>query len=252
MLIDTHCHIQNPENFDNPDQVVADALAAGVEKIVVVGCEPNDWRTVTEFIEKHENVFGICGWHPNYTAEYDPIELPKLIKVLRHPKILALGEIGLDYHWDYSPHTLQIQALKDQLRVSEDYNKPVVFHAREAYSDLLDILEKVPPRKYLFHCFTGTKDEARRALRLGAWFGCDGPITYKKADELREVFQFIPVHKIVLETDSPYMSPEPNRGKPNTPANIPIINKKLAELHGMTEEEMADQTTLNAKDFFGF
>ena len=252
MLIDTHCHIQNLENFDDPDQVVADALAAGVEKIVVVGCEPNDWRTVTEFIEKHENVYGICGWHPNYTAEYDPIELPKLIKVLRHPKILALGEIGLDYHWDYSPHTLQIQALKDQLRVSEDYNKPVVFHAREAYSDLLDILEKAPPRKYLFHCFAGTKDEARRALMLGAWFGCDGPITYKKADELREVFKFIPLHKIVLETDSPYMSPEPSRGKPNTPANIPIINKKLAELHGMTEEEMADQTTLNAKDFFGF
>ena len=134
----------------------------------------------------------------------------------------------------------------------EDYNKPVVFHAREAYSDLLDILEKVPPRKYLFHCFAGTKDEARRALRLGAWFGCDGPITYKKSDELREVFKFIPVHKILLETDSPYMSPEPFRGKPNTPANIPIINKALAAIHEMTEEDMADQTTLNAKDFFGF
>ena len=231
---------------------MADAKAAGVEKIVVVGCEPNDWVAVLAFIEKHENVYGICGWHPNYTADYDPIELPKLIKVLRHPKILALGEIGLDYHWEYSPHTLQIQALKDQLRVSEDYNKPVVFHAREAYSDLLDILEKVPPRKYLFHCFAGTKDEARRALRLGAWFGCDGPITYKKSDELREVFKFIPVHKILLETDSPYMSPEPFRGKPNTPANIPIINKALAAIHEMTEEDMADQTTLNAKDFFGF
>ena len=252
MLIDTHCHIQNPENFADPDQIVADAKAVGVEKIVVVGCEPNDWRTVLEFIDKHENVYGICGWHPNYTTDYDPIELPKLIKVLRHPKILALGEIGLDYHWEYSPHTLQIQALKDQLRVSEDYNKPVVFHAREAYSDLLDILEKVPPRKYLFHCFAGTKDEARRALRLGAWFGCDGPITYKKSDELREVFKFIPVHKILLETDSPYMSPEPFRGKPNTPANIPIINKALAAIHEMTEEDMADQTTLNAKDFFGF
>jgi TatD DNase family protein len=252
VLIDTHCHIQNTENFADPDQVVADAFAAGVEKIVVVGCEPNDWNTVLAFIERHENVYGICGWHPNYTASYDPIELPKLIRVLKHPKILALGEIGLDYHWDYSPHSLQIQALKDQLRVSEDYSKPVVFHAREAYSDLLDILEKVPPRKYLYHCFAGTKDEARRALRLGAWFGCDGPITYKKSDELREVFKFIPVHKIVLETDSPYMSPEPFRGKPNTPANIPIINKMLAELHGVSEQEMADQTTLNAKDFFGF
>ena len=252
MLIDTHCHIQNPENFADPDGAVSEALAAGVEKIVVVGCEPNDWNTVIPFIERHDNVFGICGWHPNYTAGYDPIEIPKLIRVLRHPKVLALGEIGLDYHWAYSPHSLQIQALKDQLRVSEDTGMPVVFHAREAYSDLLDILEKVPPRKYLFHCFAGTKDDARRALRLGAWFGCDGPITYKKADELRDVFTFIPVHKIVLETDSPYMSPEPVRGKRNTPANLPIINRKLAELHGMSEEEMAGQTTLNAKDFFGF
>ncbi len=252
MLIDTHCHIQNLESFADPDQIVADAKAKGVEKIVVVGCEPKDWATVLAFVEKHEHVYGICGWHPNYTAEYDPIELPKLIRVLKHPKILALGEIGLDYHWEYSPHSIQIQALKDQLRVSEDTNMPVVFHAREAYSDLLNILEKVPPRKYLFHCFAGTKDEARRALRLGAWFGCNGPITYKKANELREVFQFIPVHKIVLETDSPYMSPVPHRGKPNVPANIPLINKALAELHGMTESDMADQTTLNATDFFGF
>lgn len=252
MLIDTHCHIQNPENFEDPDAIVALAREAGVEKIVVVGCEPKDWQTVLSFVEKHDDVYGICGWHPNYTADYDPIELPKLIRVLKHPKILALGEIGLDYHWDYSPPIVQTLALKDQLRVAQDAKMPVVFHAREAYSDLLDILEKQPPMKYLFHCFAGTKDEARRALRLGAWFGCDGPITYKKSEELREVFAFIPPHKIVLETDSPYMSPEPFRGKPNTPANIPIINRKLAELHGMTEEEMAAQTTQNAQDFFNF
>lgn len=252
MLIDTHCHIQNPENFDDPDAVVEAARAAGVEKIVVVGCEPKDWLTVEAFVEKHDQVYGICGWHPNYTLEFDPIELPKLIRVLKHPKVLALGEIGLDYHWDYSPPMIQMEALRVQLKLAEEMNLPVVFHAREAYSDLLDVLEKRPKLKYLFHCFAGTRDDARRALRLGAYFGCDGPITYKKADELRDVFAFIPPHKIVLETDSPYMSPEPFRGKPNTPSNIPIINKKLAELHGMTEEEMAAQTSQNAQEFFGF
>ena len=252
MLIDTHCHIQNPENFEDRDAVVADALAAGVEKIVVVGCEPKDWLVVEEFIERHENVYGICGWHPNYTAQFDPIELPKLVRILKHPKVLALGEIGLDYHWDYSPPMIQFEALRSQRRLAQEMKMPVVPHAREAYSDLLDVLEKAPHNKYLFHCFAGTRDDARRALRLGGWFGCDGPITYKKADELRDVFAFIPPHKIVLETDSPYMSPEPFRGKPNTPANIPIINRKLAELHGMTEEEMAAQTTQNAIDFFGF
>lgn len=251
MLIDTHSHIHNPENFPDPSAEVAAAKEAGVERIIVVGCEPQDWTMATAFAEKHDEVFAICGWHPNYTANYDPIDLPILIRVLKHPKVLAIGEIGLDYHWDYAPVTLQRKALKDQLRLGEETGKPIVFHAREAYSDLLDILETLPRQKYLFHCFAGTKEDARRALRLGAYFGCNGPITYKKADELRSVFSFIPPHKIVLETDAPYMAPVPHRGKPNRPAYIPILNKALAELHNMTQDEMAAQTTQNAIDFFG-
>ena len=136
---------------------------------------------------------------------------------------------------------------------------PVVFHAREAYADLLDVLEKLkaksppemPPLKYLMHCFAGTLEDARRALRLGCFFGVDGPITYKKADDLRAVIKLIPPHKLLLETDSPYMSPVPYRGKPNQPAYIPIINRAVAELHGMTEDEFAEQASLNCKDFFG-
>lgn len=251
-LVDTHCHIHSLDGTGQPEIELQKALAAGVNRIIVVGVNQEDWRTAIAFAEKHEEVYAICGWHPNYTMEYDPIELPVLINCLKHPKVLALGEIGLDYHWDYAPTAIQQQALKDQLKVAEQMDMPVVFHAREAYSDLLDILEKRPPHKYLFHCWAGNKDEARRALRLGAWFGCDGPITYKKADDLRHVFAFIPPHKIVLETDSPYMSPEPYRGKPNSPANIPLINAKLAELHQMSVEQMAEQTTQNAKDFFGF
>jgi TatD DNase family protein len=252
MLIDTHCHIHSLSESGQPDAQVELARQSGVETLFVVGVNQADWRTAIAFAEKHENVFAICGWHPNYSMEYDPINIPVLINCLKHPKVLALGEIGLDYHWDYAPTAIQLQALKDQLKVADQLGLPVVFHAREAYSDLLDVLEQRPKLKYLFHCWAGNKDEARRALRLGAWFGCDGPITYKKAEELREVFAFIPPHKIVLETDSPYMSPEPFRGKPNSPANIPLINAKLAELHGMSEEEMAAQTTQNARDFFGF
>jgi TatD DNase family protein len=251
-MIDTHCHIHDLKAFPDPDAEVAFAAEQGVDRIIVVGVNPEDWPVAIQFAERHESVFAICGWHPNYTEDYDPIELPRLIKVLKHPKVIALGEIGLDYHWNYAPTSIQQKALRDQLRVAQDLSMPVVFHAREAYSDLLDVLEQIPPMPYLFHCFAGTKEDMRRALRLGAFFGCDGPITYKKADELREVFKLIPPHKILLETDSPYMSPVPYRGKPNRPGYIPIINKQVAELHGMTEEEMADQTTLNAKDFFGF
>jgi len=252
LLIDTHCHIHDSEHFPNPQEEIDLAKANGVEKIVVVGVNPADWQVATDFADKYDNVYAICGWHPNYTADYDAMDMPKLIRFLRHPKVLAVGEIGLDYHWNYSPSSIQQKALRDQLRLAADSDMPVVFHAREAYSDLLDILEQLPPRPYLFHCFTGTLDEARRALRLGAFFGCDGPITYKKADELRQVFSLIPPHKIMLETDSPYMPPVPHRGSTNRPAYIPLINKVLADLHNMSEEEMASQTTQNAIDFFKF
>lgn len=251
MLVDTHCHIHDEKHFPDSDAEVQFARESGIERLIVVGVNPEDWPRAIAFAEKYEDVYAICGWHPNYTEDYDAMEMPKLLRFLRHPKLLALGEIGLDYHWDYSPPTLQIKALRDQLRVAEDYNLPVVFHAREAYSDLLDILEQMPPRPYLFHCFTGTIDEARRILRLGGYFGCDGPVTYKKAEELRTVFSFIPPHKIVLETDSPYMSPVPNRGKPNRPGYLGNINSVLADLHQMTFDEMAERTRQNVKDFFG-
>jgi TatD DNase family protein len=250
MMFDTHCHIHDASHFPDAAAEVEFARSQGVNQIVVVGVNPEDWPRAVGFAEQFDEVYAICGWHPNYTADYDPIELPRLINVLRHPKVIGLGEIGLDYHWDYAPTSIQQKALRDQLRIAQDTGKPVVFHAREAYSDLLDVLEQYPPMPYLFHCFAGTKEDMRRALRLGSLFGCDGPITYKKADELREVFRLIPPHKIVLETDSPYMSPVPHRGKPNRPGYVPLINAALAELHGMTPEEMAEQTTLNARDFF--
>jgi TatD DNase family protein len=251
MMIDTHCHIHDVKAFPDGDAEVVAAKAVGVEKIIVVGVNPADWPVATAFTEKHDGVHAICGWHPNYTADYDPTDLPILIKNLRHPKVVALGEIGLDYHWDHSPHTQQHKALRDQLKLAREVRLPVVFHAREAYGDLLDVLEKQEPNKYLFHCWAGNIDEARRGLQMGAYFGVDGPITYKKADELRAVIKFIPPHKLMLETDSPYMAPHPHRGKQNRPNYIPLIRDAVAELHGMTHEELDLQIAQNVKDFFG-
>jgi TatD DNase family protein len=249
-LIDTHSHIHDREKFPDPEATLAEARAAGVDQIIVVGVNPKDWWTATEFAIKHPRTYSICGWHPNYTADYDPIDLPKLATLLQLPEVVALGEIGLDYHWDYSPTVMQHKALRDQLRLAQEMNKPVVFHAREAYSDLLDVLEQQPRIPYLFHCFAGDKSEARRAMRLDAYFGIDGPITYKKADDLREIVRVMNPERVVLETDSPYMSPVPHRGKPNSPAYIPLINQVLAEVWGMTPEETAAQTTENARRFF--
>ncbi len=250
MLVDTHCHIHHAGYFDDPDGEVALAREAGVERIVVIGVDPEDWPRAIAFAARHEGVFAACGWHPNSTADYDGASLVELAKLLRHPKCVALGEVGLDYHHIFAPRELQHRALRDGLDLAAETGKPVVFHAREAYGDLLDVLEAREPRPYLFHCFVGSDDEARRALDLGAMFGCNGPITYPKSVALRETFARIPLDRIVLETDAPYLSPVPYRGKPNRPAYIPHLALKLAEVHGVSLEEVARTTTENAFRFF--
>ena len=251
MLVDTHCHIHHPGYFDDPDAEVLLAREAGVERIVVIGVDPEDWSRARNFAERHEGVSFAAGWHPNATADYDHADEDDLRSLLAHPKCVALGEIGLDYHHDFAPRELQHEALRAGLQVAAQIGKPVVFHAREAYADLLDILETRPPHPYLFHCFVGNDEEARRALDLGAIFGLDGPITYPKSVALRETFARIPLDRIVLETDAPYLAPAPHRGKPNRPAYIPLLAAKLAEIHGTTVAKVERVTTENAFRFFG-
>lgn len=251
MLIDTHCHLNDEKAFPDPAAELAACAAAGVEKVLVVGTEPEDWDRAITLANRFEPVYAIVGWHPNYTANYDPSTLAGLERLLGHPKFVALGEIGLDYHWDYAPHEIQFRALRDQLALGKRLGKPIVFHAREAYSDLLDVLEEEGPYRYLFHCFAGTKEEAARAVALGGYLGVDGPITYKKADELREVMRSVPPDRIVVETDAPYMSPVPFRGKPNRPAYVAYVNQGLADALGISPEECAALTTSNALEFFG-
>jgi len=249
-MIDTHCHLHDAKAFPEPEAEIAAARDAGVEKVIVVGVKPDDWEAAIAFAERFPEAYALVGWHPNYTAEYDPASLPRLRELLSHPKVLALGEIGLDYHWDFAPREIQHQALREGLDLAVETGMPAVFHAREAYGDLLDILETRPPHPYVFHCFAGTVEEALRATALGAYFGVDGPITYKKADNLREVFRSVPRDRILLETDSPYMAPTPHRGKPNRPSYVPLINVALAQTLEITPEACAAMTTVNAHAAF--
>ena len=250
-LFDTHCHLHDVSAFPDPVGEIAAAREAGVDRLVVVGVRAEDWLPAIEFAERFEGVYAIVGWHPNYTAEYQPESLAGLRKLLAHPKVLAMGEIGLDYHWDYSPKEVQNRALRDGLSLAKEVNLPVVFHAREAYGDLLDVLEEFLPIQSLFHCFVGSPEEAARAVAMDAYFGVDGPITYKKNDELRATFAQLPRDRVVLETDSPYMAPVPFRGKPNRPAYVPYINAALAETWGVSPEASTELTTANAVRFFG-
>lgn len=249
-MIDTHCHLNVAEAFPDPDRTLDEARSAGVNGFLIVGIDLLGSRRAIEIAERHHDAWAIVGHHPNYSHEYEPEMIEEYRELLEHQKAKALGEIGLDYHWDFATKEQQVACLLPQLDLAAELGMPVVFHAREAYSDLLDILEKRPAHSYLFHCFAGDESEAKRAMALDAYFGVDGPITYKKADDLRAVIAGLPRDRVVLETDSPYMSPVPHRGKPNSPAYLPFIRHGLAQVWDVTEAETEHITDQNARRFF--
>lgn len=250
-LFDTHCHLNIARHFPDPDAEIARARAAGVTRMALVGIDPPTNESAVEIAARHEGVYAIVGLHPTEAAHFTPQVLGQIEHLLSHPKSVALGEIGLDYHWDDATPEQQKAALHAQLDLAETLNKPVVFHCRKAYDDLLDILEARPPRPYLFHCFSGDAGHADRVKSLDGTIGIDGPITYKKSDDLRAIVHEWPRDRLVLETDSPYLTPEPYRGKPNSPAYVPLINAELARVWGISPDEAAAKTTANAMRFFG-
>lgn len=250
MLVDTHCHLNLADKFPNPSQTIKEAQDAGVTRIIIVGVDVASSHRALEIADAHEGVFSIVGVHPNYAVDYKPVQIKEVEEMLKHPKAVALGEIGLDWHWDYSTPEQQHAALSDQLALAESTGKPVVFHCRDAYPDLLSLLEERRPLKWLFHCFAGSMEDANRAVALGAWFGVDGPITYPKANDLREVVRSLPRERLLVETDAPYLSPAPFRGRPNHPSYVRFVNNGLAACLGISEEECASLTTGNAERFF--
>jgi TatD DNase family protein len=253
LLIDTHCHLNLTEHFPNPDAEVACARSMGVECVVVVGVDLESSRVALELADKFEKVFAVVGIHPNHAADYKPAWIDDLRIMLAHPKAVALGEIGLDYHWDYASRAEQYEALTDQLGLATELTCPIVFHCREAYEDLLDILgphASLTASPSVLHCFAGSEVDAGRAMELGLYFGVDGPLTYKNAQSLRDIVQTLPRDRVVIETDAPYLTPVPHRGKPNRPGYVAHVNSMLASLWGVPIEEAERQTTENAKRLF--
>jgi TatD DNase family protein len=251
ILVDTHCHLNLVDSFPDPVAAIKEARDAGVTRMIVIGVDVATSSLGLEIAEANEGVFAAVGVHPNYACDYKHSDISDLEEMLSHPKAVAIGEVGLDYHWDYATPEQQRIALFAQLNLAESTGKPVVFHCRKAYPDLLSILEKRTRHAWLFHCFSGDTDDARRAMALDTYFGVDGPITYPKATDLRSVVEMLPRDRIVIETDAPYLSPAPFRGKPNKPSYVRYVNAGLAASLGMSLEECAELTTANAERFFG-
>lgn len=250
MLTDTHCHLNFADKFPDPAAEIEYARREGVERLIVVGCDETSSRQALQLAEEHEGVFAVVGWHPTSAAKYDSSHLRAIEEMLGHPKAVAVGEIGLDFYWDLSTPEQQHRCLRDHLDLARDVGKPAVFHCRDAWDELLEVLENEPIQPYLFHCFSGDSSQASRALALGGVLGFDGPITYKKNDGLRAIGMEAPADRIVVETDSPYLAPEPFRGKPNRPGYVKFVNAALAAARGISPEACAELTSQNARRFF--
>jgi len=251
MLIDTHCHLNDRKAFPDPQIIVAEAREAGVDRLVVVGIDIESSEYAIELSELFGDVYATVGLHPNEAAKFQDSTIADLERLYQHPRALAIGEIGLDYHWDFATKEQQHRALAAQLDLAEAIDAPIVFHCREAYDDLLEILERRRTTRILLHCFGGNQAQLDRALALGAIIGVDGPVTYPKADALREIIARVPRDRLLLETDAPWMSPHPFRGRPNHPGRLTFVRDAIAKLWETDTSEVEAITTENAMRFFG-
>lgn len=257
-LIDTHCHFNFEDYNTDRDQVWADSHAVGVRRMIIPAVDVQTSHEAIALAETYEGIYVAVGIHPNSTAEFDEDVIPAIRELATHPKVVAIGEIGLDYYWDKSPKSQQFRAFEAQLALARELELPVIIHNREASDDTLTILEKwakelpdsLKARPGVLHSFSGDVTIAKRALDLGFYLGFTGPITYKNADDMRRVATITPLNRILVETDAPFLTPIPHRGKRNTPAYIPIMVDRLASLHNIPTEEMGRYTTENAVTLF--
>jgi TatD DNase family protein len=253
-IYETHCHL-NHEQFDADYALVVErALTANIRRLLVVSYDMPSSRRALSLSLSLPNVFAAIGIHPDDAGSWSDSAKDELTGLFRsHPKnIIAWGEIGLDYHWNTHDHAVQKRVFVEQLAAARELDLPVIIHCRDAYDDTLDILEGFgASRSVVVHCFTGTVDQARRAVALGCYIGLGGVLTYKNAANVRAIAEEIPLARILLETDSPYLAPQQWRGKRNEPAYLTAVAAKLAELRGLSVDEIESTTWQNATTLFG-
>jgi len=269
-LTDTHCHLDYHKFDSDRAEVIARAKESGVSRILVPGLHHRSSKDAIQIAESNPGIYAAIGFHPTDMKEFTPKAFEKIIELANHPKVVAIGEIGLDYYWvkDIEERAIQRERLKEQLALAKEINKPVVLHMREendewfgqASMDLLEILSEwqgglqgdLKENPGVLHSFNGTLETAQQALALNFYIGITGPVTYPKAEKKREIVKQLPITKLLIETDSPFLPPVPHRGRRNEPAYVCHIADKIAEIHSKSPAEIADQTTANAARLFAW
>lgn len=259
MLTDTHCHLDMPVFADDRAGVLDRARAEGVARLLVPGIDLASSEAAVALADAHSNVYAAVGVHPHSAESFDDTVLAKLAALARHPRVVAIGEIGLDYYRNYAPEAAQKRAFGEQLGLAAELGLPVIVHCREAHADTRAIvaawLAGAPQRAAphgVFHSFGGTLVDAHATLALGFMIGITGPVTFKKADELRQIAVAVPDDRLLVETDAPYLAPEPKRGRRNEPAYVRWIVSRIASERGVSYDTLAAQTTRNAAALFGW
>ena len=250
MYVDTHCHITS-DDYDDIPKLIDEIYKSGVEKIIVNGCDMKSNLQVLELIKEYDIVYGAIGFHPTELEEFDDSYFEWLENHINDDKIVAIGEIGLDYHYEDTDKKKQQIVFKRQLDIASKYNKPIIIHCRDAIQDTYNLLKQFKLNGSI-HCFSGSVEMARLFTSLGYKIGIGGIITYKNAKTIKEVVRDTDLAYILLETDSPYLAPEPYRGKSNKPSFIPIIADEIARLKNTSITEVARVTTMNAEAIFDF
>ena len=257
MFIDSHAHIDGTEFDGDREEVIQRAQAAGVSVILNVGTgDPHSgaFERAVELGKAHESIYTAIGTHPHDARLYDDSAEEKIKRLINNEHVIAWGEIGLDFHYDNSPRDVQVEVFKRQLRAARECDLPVVIHTREAEAETIEILKSEydgAQRRGVFHCFSGSMELAQRAIEIGFMISFSGIVTFKKADELRAAAKEVPLDRLLIETDCPYLTPIPYRGKRNEPAYVVEVARALATLHDVDIEEMARVTSENFNRFFG-
>jgi TatD DNase family protein len=248
LVVDSHCHLDYDGLTERLPEVLANAEAAGVGLMVSIGTRVKKFERLLRIAEDNASVFCTVGTHPHHAHEELDVTVAELVTLAKHPKVVGIGEAGLDYHYGLSPRTAQTQGFRTHIAAARESGLPLVIHAREADADVANILEEEMKRgvfKPLLHCFTSSMELARRGLAIGAYVSFSGILTYKSAENLREVAAEVPRDRLLVETDSPYLAPVPHRGKSNEPAFVVKTLEQLALVKGVTPEAMAKATNDN-------
>lgn len=248
MIFDTHVHLNARQFQEDRDEVIQRAFRKGVKYMTVVGFDRETIPLALKIAEQYETIYAAVGWHPVDAIDMTDQDLNWLKELSNHPKVVALGEMGLDYHWDKSPADVQKEVFRKQIRLAKEVNMPIIIHNREATEDIVQILQEEDAKTVggIMHCYNDSADYVQACLDMNFYISLGGPVTFKNAPLPKEVAKIVPKDRLLIETDAPYLAPHPNRGKRNEPAYVTLVAEQIAALREISYEELCQITTENA------